>query len=188
MLTITYIILAIVGCGYILVTAFLGHLFEHGDDGSGDHGGDHGGGAASFHFPFFSPLALATLFASFGAWGLIGQFGLGLSDGYTVLFSLPAALATAYGVTYVGWRLVSGSRASNLIRMADLSGCSAEVTVPIPAGGIGEATAIVRGQRYSAPARAANGAELTRGAAVTVVGTSGPTMLVQATSISQGNV
>lgn len=183
MLTLTYIILAVVGCGYILITAFLGHLFEHGDDGGGDHaGGDHGG--AGFHFPFFSPLALATLFASFGAWGLIAQFGLGLSEGYTVLFSLPAALATAYAVTYVGWRLVRGSRSSNLIRMADLSGCSAEVTAPIPAGGIGEATAIVRGQRYSAPARAADGAELPRGAAVTVVGTAGPTLLVQAATLS----
>jgi hypothetical protein len=208
MLTLTYIALAVLGTGYILVSAFLGHLFEHGDDGGGDHAADHGGDSGGdsaygagghgkvstgdgavgvFHFPFFSPLALATLFASFGAWGLIGQFGLQLSDRASVLFSLPGALITAYAVTYVGWRLVSGSQGTSLIRLADLTGCSAEVTAPIPAGGIGEALAIVRGQRYSAPARAADGGELSRGAAVTLVGMSGPTLLVQASPFSQGS-
>ena len=46
MLSLTYLILALAGCGYILIAAFLGHLFDFSDAGHvghGGHGGDHGG-------------------------------------------------------------------------------------------------------------------------------------------------
>jgi membrane protein implicated in regulation of membrane protease activity len=213
-LTLMYIAFAVLGCGYVLVSAFLGHLGdfgggEHGgaDHGGADHGGaDHGGhdhgpgegghygvdggghgsatadaaGGAAFHFPFFSPLAIATLLAALGSYGLIAQHGFGVSEGASLLVALPAALATAYGVTYLGWRLVAGSRASSVISLAQLAGAPAEVTVPIPAGGVGEAAALVSGQRYSAPAREADGREVARGAAVTVVGLVGTHLVVAA--------
>ncbi len=210
MLTLTYILFAAGGCLYVLVAAFLGHAsdfvdfghaghFGHAHDVSGhqDHsGGDRygvsggGHGTAStgtighpvFHFPFFSPLALATLVAAIGGFGLLGKYGVGLSDGASLLFALPAAFLAAYGITYTGFRLVSGSRASSLIRTDQLTGAAAEVTAPIPAGGVGEALALVAGQRYAAPAREADGGALPRGAAVTVVGMAGPTLLVKAVS------
>src|SRR5262245_37645232 len=50
----------------------------HMDYGSGGHGsaaGSHAAGPAMFHFPFFSPLALATLFGAIGAYGLIAIHG-----------------------------------------------------------------------------------------------------------------
>src|SRR5262245_28999807 len=116
MLTLAYLVMAVAGCLYIVVSAFLGHLTDfgdsaghagdggHGGDGHfdgghfGDHGGDGGGGhygvdggghghasaghggAAAFHFPFFSPLAVATLFTAIGGWGLIAQHVAGLDD------------------------------------------------------------------------------------------------------------
>ena len=64
--------------------------------------------------------------------------------------------------------------------MDQIAGSAAEVTAPIPAGGVGEAVAMVAGQRYSAPAREAGGGAVPRGAAVTVVGMAGPTLLVKA--------
>lgn len=218
MLTLVYLALAVLGCGYIVVSGFLGHLFEFSDSGpaghAGDAGGGHGGhdnggghdadhagehavsygldgsghgtatadagGIGEFHFPFFSPLALATLFASIGAFGIIAKHGFGVRDATSLALALPAALATSYAVTYVGWRIVRGARASSVIRLADLRGALAEVTTPIPAGGLGEAVALVGGQRYSAPAREETGREVPRGAAVTVVGMLGPTLLVRA--------
>ena len=130
MLTLTYLAFAVVGCGYIAVSALLGHLGEAfgGEHGAADHGGDAGAsygvtaeghgeasathvGASTFHFPFFSPLALATLFAALGAYGLIAKHGFQASDGTSLVVALPLAAATAYAVTYVGWRIVTGSRA-----------------------------------------------------------------------------
>ncbi len=202
MLTLTYILFAAGGCLYVLLAAFLGHAsdfvdFGHahaGHDAGGHHGGDRygvggsGHGSASvgtvghsvFHFPFFSPLALATLIAAIGGFGLIGKYALNLGDGGSLLLAVPAAMATAYGVTYAAFRLVSGARASSVIRLDQIRGALAEVTAPIPPGGVGEAVAMVAGQRYAAPAREADGGGAPRGAAVTVVGMVGPTLLVKA--------
>lgn len=199
MLTLTYIAFAVLGGAYVAVSALLGHL---GDSGDGDaHGGHHEGthtavenygvgggghgtaeagvGASVFHFPFFSPLAVATLLASIGGYGLIALHGLKVGDAVSLLIAIPAAVATAYGVTYAGWRLASGSRASSVIRLAQLQGAQGEVTVPIPAGGVGEALVMVSGQRYTSQAREAEGREVPRGAAVTVVGMAGSTLLVK---------
>jgi len=149
--------------------------------GAGGHGGVHATApaAASFHFPFFSPLALATLVAAIGGYGLIAKAALGAGDAASLAMALPAAMLTAYAVTYVGWRLVSGSTASSLVRLEDLAGGAAEVTVPIPAGGVGEAMAIAGGQRYAAPAREVAGLAVARGATVTIVA-AGPTLVVRA--------
>jgi hypothetical protein len=190
MLTLAYIAFAVLGCGYVLVTALLGHVldaFDGGGDGDAGHAGGHaeasygvdatGHGAASaldaahatFHFPFFSPLALAMLVGGIGAFGLIAKFGFNAGDAMSLVIAVPAALVTAYAVTYVGWRLVTGARGSSAIRAAELVGAPAEVLTPIPAGGVGEVAAVVAGQRYAGPAREVDGREVARGAAVTIV-------------------
>jgi membrane protein implicated in regulation of membrane protease activity len=216
-LTVAYVVFAVLGCGYVALAVALGHLGDFGGDHGGGHGGHghdahgghghdaqghdahghhggkvdygvagegHGVAAASshaaphFNFPFFSPLALATLFGSLGAYGLIGQFGLHLGDTSSLLAAVPAAAITSYLVTYAAWRLVTGSVGSSQIRLADLSGAHAEVTTPIPAGGIGEVAAMVDGQRYSGAAREVDGREVPRGAHVTVRGLTGTTLVV----------
>lgn len=202
MLTLTYIALAVLGAGYLVVSVLMGHLFDfsggdahagHVDAGGADHahmdyGVDSTGhgdatasahGAAEFHFPFFSPLALATLFACLGAYGLIAQFGLKVAEGTSLLVAIPAAFGTAYLVTYMGWRIVSSSRGSSQIRLQDLAGSPAEVITPIPKDGLGEVAALVGGQRFTAPARESEGREVPRGAQVTVLRMVGTTLLVK---------
>ena len=90
MLTLAYVALCVIGCGYILVSVLMGHGADTMEAG---HGGDVA--HTEFHFPLFSPLALATLFASMGAWGLIARYGIGLSDGRSLALAIPAALVTA---------------------------------------------------------------------------------------------
>ena len=200
MLTLMYIAFAVIGSGYVLVSAFLGHL---GMEDSGHHpgGGEHvhvhhaagehygldgkghgstsaGHGGGGFHFPFFSPLAVSTLLAAVGGYGLIALHGLHVGDGMSLLVAVPAAFATAYGITYAAWRLASGSRSTSVIRAASMAGSPAEVTVPIPAGGVGEVIAMVDGQRFPAPAREVNGREVLRGTPVQVVQMVGPTLVV----------
>ena len=195
-LTVAYVALAVLGCGYVLVSAFLGHASDAGGGGHADHaahsegaygvdGSGHGAAKASadvggaFHFPFFSPLALATLCAAIGAWGLIAQFGFGLGGDRSLLVAIPAAFVTAYLVSWASWRMVSGSRGTSAISLSALAGSPAEVTTPIPAGGVGEVAALVDGQRFSAPARDEEGGAVARGTAVTVVRMVGNTLLVK---------
>jgi hypothetical protein len=204
MLTLMDLVLAVLGSGYVIVAALLGHLadaFDAGDAGhaggasdAGAYGVDHAGhgavdttpvGASEFHFPFFSPLALAMLFGSLGAWGLITRHGLGASNAASLAVSIPLAIGTAYAVSYAGWRLMRGSQGTSAIRLEALVGAPAEVLTPIPAGGIGEIAATVGGQRHTGPAREAQGREVPRGAAVTVVRVVGATFVV-ATSDGKG--
>lgn len=201
MLTLTYLALAVLGAGYLLLSVFTGHS-DAGGDGHSDAGHvSHGGGdahmdygvdagghasasadaahAAEFHFPFFSPLALATLFACIGGYGLIALYGFHTKDATSILAAIPAAVVTAYLVTYAGWRIVGSSRGSSQIRLQDLVGVSAEVITPIPAGGLGEVAALVGGQRYTGAAREAHGREVPRGAQVKVLKMVGTTLLVE---------
>jgi membrane protein implicated in regulation of membrane protease activity len=198
LLTLTYVALAVLGAGYLLLSVFLGHsdlggeghgqTGHHGTDAHMDYGVDSAGHAsasadaahaADFHFPFFSPLALATLFACIGGYGLIALYGFRASDSVSILVAIPAAVATAYLITYAGWRIVGSSRGSSQIRLQDLAGAQAEVITPIPKGGMGEVAALVGGQRYTAPAREAHGREVPRGAQVKVLKMVGSTLLVE---------
>jgi membrane protein implicated in regulation of membrane protease activity len=201
LLTLTYLGLAFLGAGYLLFSVFMGHS-DLGGEGHGDaghhapDGGDahmdygvdasghasasaHAPHAAEFHFPFFSPLALATLFACIGGYGLIALHGFRTEDATSILAAIPAAVVTAYFVTYAGWRIVGSSRGSSQILLKDLAGAEAEVITPIPAGGLGEVAALVSGQRYTAPAREAQGREVPRGAHVKVLKMVGSTLLVE---------
>lgn len=144
----------------------------HGSATVGEHG------PASFQFPFFSPLALATLFGAVGAYGLIALHGLRTSAEASLAIAVPAALATAYAVTYGAFRIMAGSRGTSAIRLASLQGARAEVITPIPAGGVGEVAALVESQRYSGPAREEQGREVPRGAQVTIKGMVGTTLVV----------
>lgn len=175
MLTLAYLTLAVLGVGYIVVATALGHF---GGDSGHDAAAGHHDGTPDFHFPFFSPLALATLFASFGGYGLAALFGLRVNAGASVAIAGPAAVATAYGVTYLAHRIVATSRGSSQIRLNQIVGASGEVTVPIPEDGVGEATVMVGAERFSAPARDGHGKSIPRGSAVTVLRMAGTTMVV----------
>jgi membrane protein implicated in regulation of membrane protease activity len=169
MLTLTYLALAVAGCGFVLVALALGQMFD------GDAGGD-----GVFHFPLLSPSGLATLCGAIGAFGLIATYGLGLADWPSVLFAVPVGLLFSYLATFAAWRLLVGSSTTSTIAAADLAGREAEVITPIPAGGVGEAAAMVNGQRYTAPAREVDGVEVPRGAVVSVVRLAGATLHVKA--------
>lgn len=213
MLTITYLAMAGLGCLYIVVSAFLGHLGDFGGDGAGDGGGGDAGGPAGhapgddgggghygvdgggvgkvsasdagggFHFPFFSPLAVATLFTAIGAWGLIARHALGLDDAQSLLVALPSAFVTAYLVTYAGYRLVSSSRGSSLLRADRFAGSAGEVLTPIPEGGLGEVAALIEGQRFTASAREVKGRAVPRGKLVRIVKMTGATLLVESEDV-----
>jgi membrane protein implicated in regulation of membrane protease activity len=174
MLTFTYIALAAVGCGVVGLAIVLGGLFD------GDGLFDHGGLDAGFHFPFFSPTALAALAGAVGAFGLIALYAFDASDATSLLIALPAGFVFTYAVTWGAVRVLRGSTGTTALRPDDLEHAQAEILTPIPAGGVGEAAAVVHGERFTAPAREVDGAEVPRGALVTVVRYAGATLYVRA--------
>jgi membrane protein implicated in regulation of membrane protease activity len=171
MLTLTYIALAVVGCGYVAVALVLGQQVD------GDGGGDAGDGG--FHFPLLSPLSLATFCGAAGALGLLATFGLHLSDAASVGVALPAAMLFTYVFTYAAWRVLVSSTGTQTVREIDLVGATAEVLTPIPQGGLGEVVAMVRGQRHTAPARTSDGTPVPRGTIVSVERVAGITLIVR---------
>lgn len=175
MLTTTFLALALLGAGYIVVAAFLGHLTDAGGDSHG-HDGVHG---SDFHFPLFSPLAVATLFAAIGAYGLIAKHALELGDWQSLGLAFPAAIATAWGVAYLAFRIMRGARGTSSIKTESFEGARGEVLTAIPEGGLGEIAAIVDGHRVSGPARHEAGTAIPQGTAVTVVRMVGSTFLVR---------
>jgi hypothetical protein len=211
MLTVTYVALAALGCGYVVVSLLLGHLTDagahvphvdagvghlgahlghalpgaHGAHAAGDYGaGGHGdvhasdSGATSFRFPFFSPLALATIFGCVGCYGLLARHGLGLGDLASLAVAIPAAIGTAWGVAWLSFRLVASSRGTSAIRLWEIEGAEGEVLTPIPEGGLGEVALLVSGQRYTTAARHEKGGAVPRGTAVRVVQMAGSTAVV----------
>ncbi|HEY8550309.1 MAG TPA: hypothetical protein VIL35_10165 [Vicinamibacterales bacterium] len=107
MLTLIYIVLAVVGGGYVAVALAIGQLFDTDAALAADR---HDGLPSGFHFPFFSATALATLGGSVGAIGLIAKLGAAMPDAVSLLVALPGGLVFSYIVTYVAWRLAGPHR------------------------------------------------------------------------------
>jgi membrane protein implicated in regulation of membrane protease activity len=177
MLTATFIALGSLGCLYIAFSAFAGHLFDFGTDDA--HSPGHGEDG-EFHFPLFSPLALATLAATTGGFGLIALHAFDVSEGASAAVAIPAAIITTWLVTWVGFRLVKGSRGSSTFTTEAILGATGEVSAPIPEGSVGEVTLLVNGQRFVTTARADPGVSLPRGALIRVRAMSGTTAIVEA--------
>ena len=170
MLTLTYVALAVAGCGYVALALVVGQAFDVDEAGASD---------GNFHFPLFSPLTLATFCGAIGAIGLVATFGLHLSGALSVAVSMVGAAVFTYVVTYAAWRILVTSTGTQTVRESDLVGATAEVLTPIPQDGLGEVAALVRGQRHTAPARSADGAPVPRGALVSVVRVAGASLIVQ---------
>lgn len=171
MLTLTYVALAVAGCGYVALAFVLGQAFDVDEAGAAD---------GAFHFPLFSPLTLATFCGAIGAIGLVATFGLHLSGALSVAVAMLGAAVFTYVVTYAAWRVLMSSTGTQTVREVDLVGATAEVLTPIPQDGLGEVAALVRGQRHTAPARSVDGSPVPRGAIVSVVRVAGATLIVQA--------
>lgn len=203
-----YIACLAIGFIYALIGAIFGELGSHGDVAVGDHGmdigghdfdaGDHGGldfgdhdvaigdhanlSYAEIHGLHVSPLntiTIATFVGSFGAMGLIAQWGLKLAPLASLAFAIPMAVLAAGIQFYLYSKILIGSSASSEATMADIAKCTAEVITPIPEGGIGEIAYNIKGVRYTAPARSVEGGSVPRGGRVRIVRSAAGVMQVR---------
>jgi membrane protein implicated in regulation of membrane protease activity len=176
------LIYAAIGAAGFLLLAFMlvaGDMFGGGDheiaadhDPLVDHDYESGHGGPGI----LSIRVMASFLTAFGVGGVVGRYyGLShpASSGIGVLSGV--AMAT---IVYQFARVLFTQQASSEIKMASLVGRTAEVSVGIPAGGVGQVTMVVGGERSEHLARAATADALPRGAEVVVTGLRGDGLVV----------
>lgn len=172
-----YAAIAAFGFLFLLIMLFVGDIFgaDHdvgGHDVSVDHGGaDHSGGPG-----IFSARIMASFLTAFGVGGVVARY-----------YNLPHPAASGVGVVsgvvmsglvYQFAKLLYSQQASSGVRMTELVGRSAEVSVTIPGGGIGQVAITFGGERSEHIARSADGRALLRGVEVVITGLRGDSVVV----------
>jgi len=126
---VTFLAIAVFGFVFLVGSSVFGEMFEHGDLGHDADG--HGAGPSILSSRILS--VFVTAFVSFGAIGIHLGYEVGASTamgfGGGVLFA---------GVIYVFASFLYSQQASSHVRTSDLVGNTAQVSVAIPKGGVGQ--------------------------------------------------
>src|SRR5688572_1881220 len=169
------IYVAIGAFGFLFLVAMLFFGGDAGGNGADDHGVAHGEGEAGGP-SVFSARVMAAFLTAFGVGGVVGRY-YDLSHPAASGVGVIAGMVMA-GMVYQFAKLLYSQQASSELRMATLIGRSAEVTVAIPAGGLGQVTVSVGGERSEHIARGAGNQAVARGTEVVVTGLRGDSLVV----------
>jgi membrane protein implicated in regulation of membrane protease activity len=169
---------AIGAFGFLVLIGMLvlGDVFggDH-DIGGHDTGLDHGD--ADFGGPsLVSVRTMAAFLTAFGVGGVVGRY-YGLSHPAASGLGIVAGIVMA-GIVYQFAKLLYSQQASSEVRLTTLVGRTAEVSVAIPAGGVGQITLSVGGERSDHIARAATDQPVPRGAEVVITALRGDSVVV----------
>ena len=169
-----FLALAAVGFLFLVVSFAFGELFGHGDFGGHDadlHGDIHGG------VSFFSTRVLSVFVTAFGGFGAIGVhlgYGTGLSTGIGLVGGL------FFGaIIYLFASFLYSQQASSDVRVADLVGSTAQVSVAIPKGGLGQVRCTMGESVVEKIARSKDGAEIPANTSVEIEAVVGETAVVR---------
>lgn len=155
-----FLTIAAVGFLFLLASLIFGDLtdqFGLHDGVGGGHDGGHG---------FIDSRVIGVFVTSFGGFGAIGVY-LGLG----VFASSMAGLASAFvlaGVVALFGKFLSSQQASSSVSAAQLVGRTAQVTVTIPAGGLGQVSCRFGEERIERLARSKSSDELKSGVLVRI--------------------
>lgn len=164
-----FLAIAAVGLVFLVISLLFGELFE----GLGFH---DGGGAGLDGHGFIDSRAVAVFITAFGGFGAIG-----LSSGLGVV---PSALLGLAGGGVLGGavalfaRFLLAQQSTSSVSGSQLVGRTAQVTVAIPAGGVGQISCRVGEERVEKIARSRGGAELKSGALVLIEEFTGDSVIV----------
>jgi hypothetical protein len=124
----------------------------------------------------FSVRIMAAFLTAFGVGGVVGRY-YNLSHPAASGIGVVAGIAMA-GIVYQFAKVLFMQQASSEVRISTLVGRTAEVSVAIPANGVGQVSLIAGGERVEHIARSAGGVALARGTAVIVKELRGDSVLV----------
>jgi membrane protein implicated in regulation of membrane protease activity len=165
-----FLIIGGIGFAFLLVSLVVGDVFEM-FGGTPDIGVD-----SNVDFGFLDSRVLAVLITAFGGFGAIGvQMGFGAF--VSSLIGLLGGVVFAVIVSLFG-RFLVGQQASSTVTDDSLLGRSAQVTVTIKPGTVGQITCRVGDERVERVARAKDGMEIPAGALVRVDSIVGDSVIV----------
>ena len=129
--------------------------------------------------PSLSPFAIASFITGFGATGIIANLAFEVSAIISLLWATLGGLLLGGAMQFIFGAILLKSQGSSQVRVAQMTGTIAEVTVPISAGGNGQIAFVARGRRVTYVARAAGDAAISRGEKVEIVRIVGGTAVVR---------
>ncbi len=170
----TFVAIALVGFLLLLVSAL-----------SGGHGLGHEVPIEAAHQLSFgdhpSPLSLPIISLFLTAFGASGSIAFIAGAGYVL--SCAVGTGAGLGVGFAGYKLIAffmGQQASSLVESEDLVGAIGQVSIAIPAGGVGQVNVAVKEKRMYPSARASNaGSAIEEGARVKIISSNGNTVYVE---------
>jgi len=172
---VTFLAIAIFGFVFLIGSSILGDLFDHGDFGHDADG--HGAGPSLLSSRILS--VFVTAFGSFGAIGIHLGYGVGVSTamgfGGGVVFA---------GVIYLFASFLYSQQASSHVQTSDLLGNTAQVSVAIPKGGVGQVRCVLGDTVVEKVARAADNEGIPVNALVKISTIVGGVVLVSRTEPS----
>jgi hypothetical protein len=150
------------------------------DLGGGDIHVDASGHLDAGHAHPISGTIVATFITGFGAGGIVGHYlllwpllgGLALAAG--------SGLALAFAAFLTLEMIFKHTQAGSEFDTQNLANRDAEVITAIPEGGTGEVAYLVKGQRDTTAARAADGKRIAKGQLVTIERVTGSVAYVRA--------
>jgi membrane protein implicated in regulation of membrane protease activity len=163
---------------FLLAMLFVGEIF--GGDHEihvGDVGADHGDFGHEGGPSIFSARIMASFLTAFGVGGVVARY-----------YNLPHPAAAGCGVVtgvvmsglvYQFAKILYSQQASSDIHMTGLIGKTAEVTIGIPRGGMGQVTLEYGGERTTQIARAKDDGAIPPGTAVVVTALLGDSIIVE---------
>ncbi len=166
--------IAAFGFFFLLFSLIAGDLFGHGDVGGhdvGSHGEVHGG------VSFFSSRVLSVFVTAFGGFGAVG-IHLAYSIEVSTFFGLVGGVFFG-GIIYLFASFLYSQQASSDIHTSDLVGGTAQVTVAIPKGGVGQVRMTMGESVIEKIARAKDGGEIPAGVLVKIEAIVGEDILVR---------
>jgi len=172
------VFLGIASIGFlILVVSFVsGELFEHGDLAGHDadfHGDVHGGPGVSI----FSTRILSVFVTAFGGFGAIG-IHLGHSTEVSTAMGVAGGLVFAT-IIYLFASFLFSQQASSEVRVSDLVGVVAQVSVSIPKAGVGQVRCTLGESVVEKIARSHDGEPVTVNTLVKIEAVVGETVVVR---------
>ncbi len=168
-LLVLFAIIGGVGFAFLLVSLVVGDVFEA-------VGFDLDGGATGTDFGLLDSRVIAVFLTAFGGFGVIAaQNGFGAVG--SSVFGLLGGIVFA-GVVSVFGRFLIAQQASSTVTDDDLVGRTAQVTVAIKPGAIGQITAKIGDERVEKIARAKDGMEIATGSIVKVDSVIGDAVIV----------
>lgn len=126
-----------------------------------------------------SPISIAAFITSFGGIGVIATQAFHADGGTSLLWAVGGSLLVAVASHVLFFYLFIAPQASSALKTSDIVGQNAEVTVSIPASGVGEVAYVAMGERHTSTARSADNKEIPRGALVSIESLAGTILIVK---------